>query len=188
MPPLTQNEYLAGAQAKVIPGRANEQAINAIGRTLVPMIDMTPQASICEWEDARIDLVATASPVFTLPRNAFDETTSYRFIGIRELTNPGTSVWRVRVEYPGQAEPMQEAFQVNTAQNNNMLTTPIGATQQLAQRNGRPLIVYPEGQLSVSINGTFQPGDAFRLSILRTIEGGCGRSSRLPGMITTSEV
>lgn len=187
MPPLTQDEYLAGAQAKTIPGRTNEQFIREMSRVLMPVIDLTHQASLCEWSEAEVTLSTTATPLFVLPANAVDQTTSYQFIGVREVVSPATTTWQVRVAYPGMSDPQQEDFQVQTAEMRNMLSAGDGPALR-AERGGRPLIVYPEGVLSVTRNGQLPTGDLIRLQILRTVTGGCGRSSRLPGLITASEV
>jgi len=186
MPPLTEQEYLAGAQARTIPARTAEQLIHEISRTLVPVIDLTPQSSRCEWSEAEVTLSTTATPKFVLPANAFDETTIYRFIGVKKDVNPSTSTYHVDVEYPGMTDPQREDFQANTSDMFNMLSLSAGSNAR-GIRNARPLIVYPEGVLRISQDGDSAIDTVVRLQILREVVGGCGRSERAPGLITASE-
>lgn len=181
-------EFLAGAINKVAPSATGLTVINDILTDMRGVIDLTPQASVLEWQTSTITMsVSSSVPEWTMPAVAFDEITVYHHISVQRLDNPVSgSTWIVNIEYPTM-EPLTAVRRaMNEGFDGDMLALG-GSLGSTTFERSQPLLVYPQGILRVCRKDSVTIGDKARMQFVRCIIGGPARAQPV-AVVTTAQV
>lgn len=175
-------EFLANAQARILPGATRDQLVRSLRPELVPTISFDTQACRGEWASVDLSMAVTATPCFLMPENPIDEVTRYLFIGVRDVGGVAANrVWLVQSQYPGMPDEMEERYQGQTGSMTNLLNSQLSGGAQA--RRGLPYRVLPRGTLSIESSGTYPGGTTIRCQILREVCGGLASAERLVNIL-----
>jgi len=171
--PVDLQQFLARSDISKIPSSRGLTVINDILRDMRGIVDFSPQASEIEWDSHLLTAVVTATPQFSIPPTAFNETTHYHHIGIDRLDNPTTARWFVSVSYPGLANPIRVVdLSINEVNNRDLLSLEVAAAATNVGRRGRPLIIWPQGSVIIQRVGDILGTERVRVEYVREVVGG----------------
>jgi len=179
-------QFLAKAPRITLPSQYNTPILTDVNQELVFTFDLSKQGSSLQRGEVTRALIAIATPKFTFPAVPTTEIHLYHFLGVTNATSPSVVVWKTEITYPQFAFPQIEAFQINTNRIANLLSIGSGSSSQ-AERNGRPLRVFPEGTLRLAQSGDGAAGDVFTFSFLREVIGGAASVELKSNIVVATE-
>jgi len=177
-------QFLSRAVALLVPTQYAAPVITDVLQDLRFTVDLSAQAKRIEWLTASFTLTGVNHPRFVFPAVPIDETHLYRHIGASDSA-AGVQGWQVSVLYPAIGRAFGETFQMNLGTNNENLLSASATGSNLNTRGGRPLVVYPNGILTVERGADGALNDVIDLDVLREVMGGPLSAQVTAGIVAT---